>query len=176
MNMEDSSFFDSGSNEATEHFVSTGAGTSSAQGLSANFDKEMWETIEKKLSSHEIEVLKVLVDYAFGVDSRISHPIYSISDKYYRQYRSSLTVALRRNKTSPVIPMSLVLGDEIPIAAPQAELAGGKGKKAPKPKPLSKAEEIKQKNSVGRIKQSIDDALSTFKSSYINFFDCFNEF
>jgi hypothetical protein len=62
--------------------------------------------------------------------------------------------------------MSLVLGDEIPIAAPQAELAGGKGKKAPKPKPLSKAEEIKQKNSVGRIKQSIDDALSTFKTDF----------
>lgn len=163
--MEDPSFLaETGDNDAT--FVASNAGgATSAQGLSANFDKETWEAIEKKLSSHEIDVLKVLVDYAFGVDANVSHPIYSISDNFYRQFRKDLMLSLKRTKTSVPVPLSLVLGPLDPIVQPPVEQSSGKGKKV-KPKPLSKADEIRQKNSVSRIKQSVDNILETFKKDF----------
>lgn len=164
-NMEDPSFLaEVVGFDAT--FVSSGAGgATSAQGLSANFDKETWEAIEKKLSAHEIDILKVLVDYAFGIDASISHPLYSISDDFYRQFRKDLMLSLKRTKTSPPEQLNLVIGEMTAIAPPTTEQVLGKGKKVKKVH-VSKADEIIQRNSVSRIKKSISDILDTFKTDF----------
>lgn len=164
--MENPSFLaDSGD---TEHaFTTAMTHGASAQGLSANFDKDTWETIEKKLSSTEIDVLKVLVDNAFGVDSRVSHPIYSISDTFYQKFRKELKLFLKRTKTSAPILLSLVLGEIDPTPVNQV-VQTGKIKKEKKVKPLSKIEQIRQANSLDRIDKSVKTILTTFKTDFTN--------
>lgn len=138
--------------------------------LSSKFDQETWTAVEQKMSSGDIDILKVLVEYASGVDASTSKMFKSISDEYYCQHRQSLFLQLQQSKTRPSMRLNLVIGDvELTVDSETHERSENvKHKKKEKIKPLSRAEQIRKEHSVGRIGGFVKDILQTFKTNFSN--------
>lgn len=167
--MEDPVFLVSDSGNTDEVGATISGAGNSAQ-LAAKFDEQKWLSIEKKLSQTDLDVLKVLIEYSFGIDSSVEHPIYSISDDFYRKLRDTLVLQLKQTKSTELKTLSLTLGEPF-VSVPVEEQSGIKSKGKPKKevvKKLSKADEIRQKISTDRIKKSVSDILATFKRECVD--------